>query len=240
MRLIRSSLTTMTNEATILGVALVLGNVPDNNENPCIREHLTYTSRRMRWYWPEITILKQRRKQLSKGAASFFIAGITALVATASIYLRKPILGLDAWSLVDATIFAIAGWRTRRLSRTWAVVAFVLFLIEKIYELVSNPVPSGFVMAIVLLLALLAAVRGTFAYHRFKRNEAEGPLRQLRPAPGNKASPTERHQPNPDTISCSPRRFPHPTSCSTPPTSTKYHKLYSLVHQWLTSFTATL
>jgi hypothetical protein len=123
----------------------------------------------MRWYWPEVTDVNAAEDAVHKGAgACFFIAGVTALVASISIYLKKPVLGIDGWSFVDAALFAISGWRMWRLSRPWAVFALALFLVEKVYALAMNPVPSGIVMSIVLILMLIGGVRGAFAHHRLK------------------------------------------------------------------------
>ena len=126
----------------------------------------------MSWYWPRLTDLKESEEAAHQGAgACFFVASVTAIVAGVSVSLNKPVLGMSAWAFVDAGIFAIAGWRIWRLSRIWAVLALVLYIIEMVYVVESSPhVSSGaaFLRAL-LALAIFGSVRGTFAYHCSKR-----------------------------------------------------------------------
>jgi hypothetical protein len=123
----------------------------------------------MKWYWPELTDLKESEQAAHQGAGvCFFIAAGTAIIAGVSVLLDKPILGMDAWAFVDAGIFAIAGWRIWRMSRIWAVFALAMFIIESVYAIASHPVPSVFFMRMILALALIGSVRGTLAYQRFR------------------------------------------------------------------------
>src|SRR6202044_2986565 len=88
--------------------------------------HLT-----MAWYWPQINDSKTAQDAALGGvAASLLIAAITSVAATLSIAYHKPILGLDGWSLLDAVIFAVAGWRIYRMSRIWAVVGLLMYSLE--------------------------------------------------------------------------------------------------------------
>jgi hypothetical protein len=131
----------------------------------------------MKWYWPELTGLQESEQAAHYGAGvCFFIAGVTTIVAGLSVALAKPILGLNAWSFVDAGLFAIAGWRVWRFSKTWAVLALILYVVERGYALVSSPVPAGLIMTVIFTLALIGSVRGTFAYHAFKRKESTASL----------------------------------------------------------------
>ena len=114
-------------------------------------------------------------KKLRDGCGvCFFIAGVTAIVAGVSVSLGKPVLGLDAWAFVDAGIFAIVGWRIWRLSRIRAVSALALFIIETVYAVESSPdVPAAEAyLRVVLALALIGSVRGTFTYHSFRKKES--------------------------------------------------------------------
>ena len=76
----------------------------------------------MSWYWKEIND-KGSAEDATKAAVgiSYFIAAVTGLIAVLSIVYAKPIIGLDGWSLVDAVLFVVIGWRISRLSRAWAV-----------------------------------------------------------------------------------------------------------------------
>lgn len=119
----------------------------------------------------------EEAEQAAHGGAivCFMIAGSTAIVAGMSLWLDKPVLGMDAWAFADAIIFAIAGWRVWRLSRIWAVLALVFFVMQTVYkvEVTSSPVPhAGVFIRVVFTLVLISSVRGTFAYYAFKKKES--------------------------------------------------------------------
>jgi hypothetical protein len=127
----------------------------------------------VKWYWPELTDLKESEKAAHEGAGvCFLVAGGTAIIAAMSVSLDKPVLGMDAWAFVDAGIFAIAGWRIWRLSRIWAVLALAMFILESVYAFAVHPLPAVFLIRVTLTLVLLSSVRGTFAYHRFRSKES--------------------------------------------------------------------
>ena len=51
----------------------------------------------MKWYWPKVTDLKESEKAAHEGAgACFLVAGGTAIIAGMSVWLDKPVLGMDA------------------------------------------------------------------------------------------------------------------------------------------------
>ena len=87
----------------------------------------------MKWYWPKLTGLKEAEQAAHQGAGVCFVITVfTAIVAGMSLWFDRPVLGMDAWAFADAIIFAIAGWRVWRLSRIWAVLALVIYVIEKV------------------------------------------------------------------------------------------------------------
>lgn len=118
----------------------------------------------------------QESEKAAHGGAGicFFVAAVTSIIASISVYTGKSVIGLDAWAFVDAAVFAFAGWRIWKMSRTWAVVALALYVCESVVRLAGSPKPaSGLVMTVIFVLALIAGVRGTFAHHRLAKNEAE-------------------------------------------------------------------
>ena len=133
----------------------------------------------MAWYWPTIED-ESSAEHATKAAAgvSGFIAAVTALIAILSIVYRKPMLGLDAWGLIDAVIFALIAWRISKVSRAWAIVGLLMYLLEVGYKLVTNPSGALGVLTIIFILTYINAIRGAFAYHRFRRAE-----NQLAPPP---------------------------------------------------------
>ena len=125
----------------------------------------------MSWYWKEVDN-KDSAQDATRFAvgASYFIAGVTGLLAIFSIVYGKSILGINAWSLIDAGLFAIIGWRISRLSRAWAVVGLCLYVFEAIISIGQRGLGVG-VLTIIFIIAYVNAVRGAFAYHRLTKLE---------------------------------------------------------------------
>ena len=117
--------------------------------------------------WPNVETTASAISATKQGAGvCFFIAGLTTLVALIAIVVGHPIIGVNAWSLVDAFLFAIAGWRTLRLSRGWSIAALVLYLVECGVKLSQGFAGAAAVMMVFLTIGLINGVRGTLAYHR--------------------------------------------------------------------------
>jgi len=130
----------------------------------------------MAWYWPTIED-ESSAEHATKAAVgvSGFIAAVTALAAVLSIVYHKPILGLDGWGLIDALIFALIAWRISKASRTWAVLGLLMYLVEVGYKLATNPSGARGVLTIIFILAYINAIRGAFAYHRYRKAQ-DNPL----------------------------------------------------------------
>ncbi len=125
-------------------------------------------------YWPEIKDTNTAKDAVHGAAAvSVFIAAITGLLAILSLVYKKPILGLDGLALVDAGLFALIAWRIYKMSRTWAVIGLVLYLLESGERLVSHPSAAVGVMTIIFILAFIGGIRGAFAFHRYNKQEIQ-------------------------------------------------------------------
>ncbi len=101
---------------------------------------------------------------------------MTTLFAVASISGMLPKeFPIDGWALVDAAIFGIIAWGIYRMSRVAAVAGLVGYSLEKIYmqATLGSKVGSGLFVAVIIILAFINAVRGTFAYHRMKRGDGK-------------------------------------------------------------------
>jgi hypothetical protein len=126
----------------------------------------------MNWFWPDIHNLDTARDAALTGShTAFVVSGMTGALALLSAF---HILNLaDPWSLVDAMLFAVLGLLMRRMSRVAATSAIALFTIERGYEaFVRSRRPMTTVAAVlvgVLYLGFTSGVRGTIAYHRYKR-----------------------------------------------------------------------
>jgi hypothetical protein len=89
--------------------------------------------------------------------AALFVTGATTLFV---------ILKLSSvTALVDAVLFAVIAWRIWKMSRAWALIGLLLFVVEKVYWVYVRG-PKGIVMSVIILLGFITSVRGTFAYAR--------------------------------------------------------------------------
>jgi hypothetical protein len=128
---------------------------------------------RMAWLWPKIKDATSAADATKPAvAASAFVAAISALLASLSLMQHKPVLGFNGASLVDAALFVVIAWRTRRMSRSWSILGLVLYLVEVIFNVVDSPQAPFSLLAVIFILAYVGAIRGTFAYHRYLKAES--------------------------------------------------------------------
>ena len=115
--------------------------------------------------WPDVGNIEAAKKAC-KGAAisAFLVAGVTALIAVIALAGSSLIPGINGWALLDAAIFGLLGFFLLRFSRTAAVIALVLFIVERISMMASNGI-AGFPLALILIVFFIGGVRGAFAYH---------------------------------------------------------------------------
>jgi hypothetical protein len=138
------------------------------------------------WLLPIINDLKSAENLVENGfLAAIFIISLIILNAilgdlnTILGIIITKISGVDPGVLVDVSMFWIIACGLYKMSRTAAIAGLCLYLIETIhlwliYGLLDVPVT----MIIILLFA--NSIRGTFAYHKFKRNHMT--LNPLHPA----------------------------------------------------------
>jgi len=121
----------------------------------------------MAWYWPKIQDETSAEAAVKPAfGVSAFVAAVSGLIAVLSIAYRKPILGINGWSLVDALLFVVIAWRIGKMSRAWAVVGLLMYLVE-----VGSSGALG-VLTIIFILTYINAIRGAFAYHRYRKAES--------------------------------------------------------------------
>jgi len=120
-------------------------------------------------YWATITDTKTATDAAMQGVgASVFVAAVTGLAATLSIVLKHSVLGIDGLGLVDAGLFGVVAWRTYRMSRPWAVVGLLLYVVELAIRIKNGFAPiASLVVAFVIISAFSNGVRGVFGFHRF-------------------------------------------------------------------------
>ncbi len=121
------------------------------------------------WAWPEIMDEDSARDAAHMaGGWAGVVAGITTLFAVISIVSGIRVMGMSAFSLVDAALFAVVAWQIWRGSRVFAVAGLSLYGLEVLYSVVSHPPGIG-ILTIVILLALINGVRGTFSLHKYEQ-----------------------------------------------------------------------
>ena len=127
------------------------------------------------WAWPEIIDEDSARDAAHKaGGWAAFVAGLTALLAVISMTSGVSVMGVNSWSLIDAALFAVVAWRTWCGSRAWAVAGLGIYCLGVLYRVATNPPGIG-ILTIIIILALINGVRGTFGLHKFiemKKQEA--------------------------------------------------------------------
>jgi hypothetical protein len=97
--------------------------------------------------------------------AAVIVAGVTTVLGLLSV------LGLGLGVLIDAGLFALIAVGLSKKLRTAAVCGLLLYVVERVYmwSLVGfgNPL-----LPIVLTLAFINGVRGTFAWQKHRQKEA--------------------------------------------------------------------
>jgi|GEM_PF-6964132 len=118
-------------------------------------------------FWPEVKDLESAKSACRTAAGTaFFIAGITAVVAGIAVAGTTVIPGIDGWAFADVALFVVLGIFLRRFSRTAAVIALALFMLERVSMMIQGTSPASLPFGIILTLLFITGVRGAFAYHR--------------------------------------------------------------------------
>jgi hypothetical protein len=126
-------------------------------------------------FFPTTKNLSDAQKIARQGTwAACFVAGMTAILALISIAAPSPLgFPVNAWSLIDAMIFGVIAWGIYYASRIAAVTALIYYAVGQVFMIATtidsarkysvNPV------TILVLLAFINSIRGTFAYHRLRK-----------------------------------------------------------------------
>jgi len=120
------------------------------------------------WAWPEITDEDSARSAAHvAGGWAAFVGGLTTLLAVGSIFAGGPIMGISVSSLLDAALFGVVAWRVWNGSRPWAVAGLSLYCLETAVNVATHP-PGVGILTILILIALINGVRGTFKLHEYE------------------------------------------------------------------------
>ena len=95
------------------------------------------------------------------------MGGLTTLLAVGSIFAGGPIMGISVSSLLDAALFGVVAWRVWNGSRPWAIAGLSLYCLETAVNVATHP-PGVGILTILILIALINGVRGTFKLHEYE------------------------------------------------------------------------
>jgi hypothetical protein len=120
-------------------------------------------------FLPAVIDLKAAQLDGRKGVNTcLFIMGITILRAfTIPSALNSKAL---TFSLL---IYGILALMIYKMSRTAAILAFLLYLIDCIFLFAIQGISMGIFIQILLLISFLNSIEGTFAYHRLRHQRQE-------------------------------------------------------------------
>ena len=127
-------------------------------------------------FWISIDSIESARTAARQGVwAAGLVAAITAVLAVISMTTGGMPAGfphVNAWAFWDVGFFVAVAWGIHKMSRVAAVIGLVLYLIEQIIMRVSYPEMStrGLVFVGLFIFAFINGIRGTFAYHAFRRD----------------------------------------------------------------------
>jgi hypothetical protein len=115
--------------------------------------------------------------------AAVLVAGATGVTAWLSLMRGAPVAGVDPSAFVDAILFAGIALGIRRRSRFAAICGPVLFFVERAYAWSQSGLDAGGLgIFILVMLAFVEGVRGTFAFHRLAKATPAGTRTPPRPA----------------------------------------------------------
>ena len=130
------------------------------------------------WFWPDIDDSDKAAKMAYGGATvCFLVTAITAVIAylqsTGKIDLFK---GMGSEAYIDCGLFFVLGLGLVFKSRIAALGAFGLYVFEQVMMMKMGMSRGSLVMLYFMLyfpLVLAHSIRGTFAYHRFRKEERD-------------------------------------------------------------------
>lgn len=137
------------------------------------------TSRENKWF-PDIDSVATARRVTRQGIiASLVLAGVTTAFAIAATQNALPPELLERDEVfnpllfIDALLYGAIAWGIQRMSRIAAIAGLSIYLLSRVLLQMSGIPTNLFGMAVTTLIsvAFINAIRGTFAYHRFKRQQ---------------------------------------------------------------------
>ena len=130
-------------------------------------------SRFREFLWPKIDDIEMAKRAAQQGLlASFFVAMFVALIPdfSKSFYQVLPSdylnwIGMVLWLGLAAGIYY--------MSRLAAVVAFILFVLERLLSLQDGERAFGLLLALLFAMFFLTTIRATLRYHELGGGDGE-------------------------------------------------------------------
>lgn len=133
-------------------------NTPSASKNP------------MSGFWPAVDTLEAAKSTAKLGGVTAaIVAVVTAIVAILSLF---GVEFASIWALIDAGLFALISFGIFKMSRIAAVLGLLLYLWGQITQMLSTG-SMNYILFLLFTLYLVHGVRGTFAYHKLKKEAPE-------------------------------------------------------------------
>ena len=123
------------------------------------------------FFWPTIHDAESAKKAADQGFMAAMLYVFLALT---------PILSGQVAKIFDVIVVAIAGYFTKRMWRTAAIVGLVMMGPEMVFAL-PDGVSFRLASAAILTLMFVNATRGCFLYHRYAQAKPAQPTVEVLP-----------------------------------------------------------
>lgn len=118
---------------------------------------------------PTAAILTDTKMKIKRAGVAGIIIGVFTLLATLSSLGGGDIAGVNVWTLIDVVIVLALSIGVFFRSRICAAILLAHFVIGKLMLWQAMGKPTGWPLALVLGWLLFEGVRGTFTWHRLKK-----------------------------------------------------------------------
>lgn len=123
---------------------------------------------RFKWTWPAISDAASAVYVAKYGFWAVLYCAASTIVLVILNSFGAQIGNYDMNALADAFLFTIIGYGIWKMSITAAVAGLALYILERSYAWATSG-PKNPIVAIIFTLLFIHSVRGTFLYHKFKK-----------------------------------------------------------------------
>lgn len=125
-------------------------------------------SKKNSFWLPTITDLKSAQDAARQGTAVCVLIIIFSLVIVAIS--TATVGGTPSQGFIAMMIaYGLIAFLIYRMSRVAAILGLMIYLGERLVLLAKYGMSGNFILTIFFIFAFINSIRGTFAYHRFRR-----------------------------------------------------------------------